>query len=135
MKPGILPPWAETLRLRLFASPVDAVVTLLCLYIVWRISVPLVDWLLIDATWSGTTREDCRSPGACWVFIRARFGQFMYGQYPIGERWRVDLLGLLIVGAAALKYINRVSDFLFVAARAVNDNGAGDVLWVPGQNR
>ncbi|MBN9064104.1 MAG: ATP:cob(I)alamin adenosyltransferase [Rhizobiales bacterium 65-9] len=40
-----------------------------------------------------------------------------------------------IVGAAALKYINRVSDFLFVAARAVNDNGAGDVLWVPGQNR
>lgn len=36
---------------------------------------------------------------------------------------------------AALKYINRVSDFLFVAARVVNDNGAKDVLWVPGQNR
>ena len=35
----------------------------------------------------------------------------------------------------ALKYINRVSDFLFVAARAVNDNGKADVLWVPGKNR
>ena len=118
MKPGILPPWAETLRLRLFASPVDAVVTLLCLYIVWRISVPLVDWLLIDATWSGTTREDCRSPGACWVFIRARFGQFMYGQYPIGERWRVDLLGLLIVGAAALlswRVLPRRREFVVLA--------------------
>ncbi|WP_095084855.1 cob(I)yrinic acid a,c-diamide adenosyltransferase [Mesorhizobium sophorae] len=34
-----------------------------------------------------------------------------------------------------LKYINRVSDFLFVAARAVNDNGNADVLWVPGKNR
>jgi cob(I)alamin adenosyltransferase len=34
-----------------------------------------------------------------------------------------------------LRYINRVSDFLFVAARAVNDNGKSDVLWVPGQNR
>ncbi|HUH49619.1 MAG TPA: cob(I)yrinic acid a,c-diamide adenosyltransferase [Mycoplana sp.] len=40
-----------------------------------------------------------------------------------------------IVSPEALKYINRVSDFLFVAGRAVNDNGESDVLWVPGQNR
>jgi len=39
------------------------------------------------------------------------------------------------VTPAALKYINRVSDFLFVAARVVNDNGAKDVLWVPGHYR
>ncbi len=40
-----------------------------------------------------------------------------------------------IVSAEAIKFMNRVSDFLFVAARAVNDNGERDVLWVPGQNR
>ncbi|MDR6432951.1 cob(I)yrinic acid a,c-diamide adenosyltransferase [Brucella pseudogrignonensis] len=40
-----------------------------------------------------------------------------------------------VVSKEALQYINRLSDFLFVAARAVNDNGAKDVLWVPGQNR
>ena len=39
------------------------------------------------------------------------------------------------VGAAALKYINRLSDFLFVASRFVNHHATGDVLWVPGQNR
>lgn len=39
------------------------------------------------------------------------------------------------VNPEGLKYINRVSDFLFVAARAVNDNGKRDVLWVPGKNR
>ena len=39
------------------------------------------------------------------------------------------------VNPEALKYLNRVSDFLFVAARAVNDNGSKDVLWVPGENR
>lgn len=39
------------------------------------------------------------------------------------------------VNPHALKYVNRVSDFLFVASRTVNDNGAGDVLWVPGENR
>ena len=39
------------------------------------------------------------------------------------------------VGGSALRYINRLSDFLFVAARYVNDKGKSDVLWVPGQNR
>ena len=39
------------------------------------------------------------------------------------------------VGAAALKYINRLSDYLFVASRFVNHHATGDVLWVPGQNR
>ena len=39
------------------------------------------------------------------------------------------------VSAAALKYVNRLSDFLFVASRYVNDRGRSDVLWVPGQNR
>lgn len=38
------------------------------------------------------------------------------------------------VGAAALKYMNRLSDFLFVASRYVNDRGAADVLWIPGKN-
>ena len=39
------------------------------------------------------------------------------------------------VGAPALRYINRLSDFLFVAARFANDKGKSDVTWVPGQNR
>lgn len=39
------------------------------------------------------------------------------------------------VSAAVVKYVNRLSDFLFVAARYVNGKGADDVLWVPGQNR
>jgi cob(I)alamin adenosyltransferase len=39
------------------------------------------------------------------------------------------------VSAAALKYVNRLSDFLFVASRHANEMGARDVLWVPGQNR
>ncbi|TDR56491.1 ATP:cob(I)alamin adenosyltransferase [Halomonas ventosae] len=35
----------------------------------------------------------------------------------------------------ALRYMNRLSDLLFVVARAANDNGASDVLWVPGANQ
>jgi len=39
------------------------------------------------------------------------------------------------VSSVALKYVNRLSDFLFVASRWLNDKGKADVLWVPGQNR
>lgn len=40
-----------------------------------------------------------------------------------------------IVSAEAIQYMNRLSDFLFVASRSVNGNGTNDVLWVPGKNR
>ena len=53
------------------------------------------------------------------------------------ERGIVELAGFPDepVGTAALKYVNRLSDHLFVASRYVNARGEGDVLWVPGQNR
>jgi cob(I)alamin adenosyltransferase len=51
------------------------------------------------------------------------------------ERAMVALAGGDPVNPAALAYINRLSDYLFVLARAINAAGDGDVLWVPGQNR
>jgi cob(I)alamin adenosyltransferase len=53
------------------------------------------------------------------------------------ERLMVELAGKQgeHVGSPALHYINRLSDFLFVASRYLNDKGAKDVLWIPGQNR
>lgn len=54
-----------------------------------------------------------------------------------GERLMVELKDQPgeSVTPAALKYVNRLSDFLFVAGRYANDRGVGDILWVPGQNR
>lgn len=53
------------------------------------------------------------------------------------ERMMVALTqdGAEHVNPEAIRYVNRASDFLFVAGRVVNDNGNVDVLWVPGQNR
>lgn len=53
------------------------------------------------------------------------------------ERLMTDLAGKdgEDVTEAALQYVNRLSDFLFVAAREANDHGAKDVLWKPGANR
>nr|CAD6597830.1 ATP:cob(I)alamin adenosyltransferase [Rhizobium sp. TCK] len=51
------------------------------------------------------------------------------------ERLMVELSRRETVAEPALQYINRLSDFLFVAARHANDDGKVDVLWVPGKNR
>ena len=89
------------IRKNLFATPFDAAVTLLCLWVVWRIVPPVVGWSLIDATWVGEGRDACQPGGACWVFVRARFGQFIYGFYPEELRWRVDAAALLLAAAVA----------------------------------
>jgi len=51
------------------------------------------------------------------------------------ERTAVAAAAKVALRAEALAYLNRLSDLLFVAARAMNRNGAGDVLWVPGASR
>ena len=84
----------------LFGTPLDAAITLACAALLAWAAIPLLRWFVLDATFRGTTREDCTGTGACWVFVRARFTQFMYGFYPGPERWRVDLAGALLVGAS-----------------------------------
>jgi len=90
------------MRRNLFGSPFEAVLTLLILCGLWFALRPLVDWALIDAHWSGQGRDACAGGGgACWVFVRARLGQFLYGFYPEAERWRVDV-GIALVALAAI---------------------------------
>ncbi len=51
------------------------------------------------------------------------------------ERLTVELAAAEPVNEAAVKYLNRLSDWFFVASRIANENGTADVLWVPGANR
>lgn len=51
------------------------------------------------------------------------------------ERLTVELSGVEDVNPAAVKYLNRLSDWFFVASRVANNDGKDDVLWVPGANR
>jgi len=90
------------LRTNLFSSPANIVLTLVCvLFIVWAVP-PLLRFFLIDAVWSGTDPDACLAspaqpqPGACWAFVRVWYSYFVYGFYPIGQRWRVDLFFLAL---------------------------------------
>jgi general L-amino acid transport system permease protein len=90
------------LRVNLFSSPLNIALTLLCVFLIAWVVPPLVRFLLVNATWSGNDREACLAssanpnPGACWAFIRVWFSYFVYGFYPIGQRWRVDVFFLAL---------------------------------------
>ena len=111
-KPDLPPPAMSVgvlawLRANLFSSWFNTLLTLVGIYLVYLILPPLLEWAIIKADWTGSTRADCSREGACWVFIGSRFGQFMYGFYPEELRWRVDLTVLFVVFGAAPLFLKR----------------------------
>ncbi len=85
------------LRQNLFSSPVNSLFTLAMIYLLYISIPPIIKWAFIDADWAGSTREACDSGGACWVFVKVRFSQFMYGFYPEDQTWRVNMAFLLLI--------------------------------------
>ena len=87
------------LRHNLFSSWGNALLTVVALYILWRLVDGIISWGIVNAVWTGEDGTACRveGTGACWVFIKAKFGQFIYGRYPDEERWRVDLVFAMAV--------------------------------------
>jgi general L-amino acid transport system permease protein len=109
MRAGVLG-W---LRENLFSSPLNIALTLVCLLLLAWVVPQLLRFFIIDAVWSGTDRRACIAspenpePGACWAFIRVWYSYFVYGFYPIGQRWRVDLFFLAL--AFGIAWLLRLS--------------------------
>jgi general L-amino acid transport system permease protein len=84
------------------------ILTILALALIaWAVP-HLVNWLFIQAVWSGPDRTFCATTiqggiqpdgwsGACWAFISAKYDQFIFGRYPLGERWRPAIVGILFI--------------------------------------
>ncbi|MBP0616262.1 amino acid ABC transporter permease [Jiella mangrovi] len=116
-KAALPPPESEVgplgiVRRNLFATPVDIVLSIAAgIVVVWGVW-GIFQWAVIDAVFTGSDREACLVEGgghggACWAFVKAKFGQFVYGVYPFDDRWRVDvlfvMLALLVAGLAIPK--------------------------------
>ena len=101
------------LRDNLLSTPFNIALTILIvLPLAWAIP-ELVKFLFLDAVWSGSDRDAClesvqhREIGACWPFVWERLPYFIYGSYPISERWRVDVFfAMLAVGIVWLLWLN-----------------------------
>ena len=101
------------LRENLLSSAFNIVLTILIvLLLAWAIP-EIVKFLVVDAVWTGNDREAClesvqhREIGACWPFVWERLPYFIYGSYPIPERWRVDVFFVMLaVGVVWLLWLN-----------------------------
>jgi general L-amino acid transport system permease protein len=117
-----LPPSASTgpigwLRHNLFSSVGNTLLTLASVWIIYAALSAIIEWGLLNATWEGADGSVCaREPdGACWPFVTAKFGQFMYGRYPDAERWRVDLTYALALAGLVPLMVPRVPGKLYSA--------------------
>ncbi len=87
------------IRENLFSNLTNSLLTVifgvLGFWLIWD----ALNWLVFNAVWSGGN-EACRANphAACWTFIGTRFDQFVYGFYEKSERWRVDLVLLILFG-------------------------------------
>jgi len=101
------------LRANLLSTPFNIALTILiALLFAWAIP-ELLKFLIIDAVWTGADRDACREVvqhreiGACWPFVWERWSYFVYGSYPIPERWRVDVFfALLALGVGWMLWLN-----------------------------
>ena len=119
--PDLPPPIRQTgpiawIRDNLFGSPLDVALTLIVGYVLVTLMPPLLNWAIFDASWSGETKQDCTGEGACWVFVKVRFTQFVYGFYPEAERWRVNITGLMLAGLGLWLLLPRAPAKGWVAA-------------------
>jgi general L-amino acid transport system permease protein len=101
------------LRDNLLSSPANIALTVACLALIAWALPPIARFFLIDAVWSGSDRAACLAspahpnPGACWAFVRVWLSYFVYGFYPLGERWRVDaFFGALALGIVWLAWLS-----------------------------
>jgi len=104
-----LPPPAGTvgvigwLKNNLFSSLSNTVLTLVSVYFLYLFIDSAINWFVLDAVVDANDKPGCRKQGdgACWAVIARRFDQFIYGFYPIAERWRLDTSFVLLFFAAA----------------------------------
>lgn len=93
------------LRTNLFSSPTNSLLTAICMILAYITITPFFDWAVVNSNFSGDTPETCTNSGACWVFIKSRFNQFIYGFYPKEHQWRINITFLVsILGLFYLIY-------------------------------
>ena len=108
--PEMPPPRTEVgvlgwLKHNLFSSPLNTVLTVLAIGLMWLVIPPIFEWMVLDAIWTADSRKECWDKmevpegAACWAFIKSRLNLFIYGFYPEASRWRVNLSFVLLIMA------------------------------------
>ncbi len=89
------------LRTNMFSGWFNTGLTLIAVYILWRIIPPIVDWVFLTSDVEGVDRFACTNSGACWAWLDQRIRQYLYGFYPADQIWRVNIAVILLFPALA----------------------------------
>ena len=88
----------------LFSSVFNSLISLFCIYLIIISLPPFIDWAFLSATFEGKLKTDCKTSGACWVFVKVWFEKFMYGFYPVENIWRINLSFLILILSIATSF-------------------------------
>ena len=88
----------------LFSSVFNSLISLFCIYLIIISLPPFIDWAFLSATFEGKLKTDCKTSGACWVFVKVWFEKFMYGFYPVENIWRINLSFLILILSIAASF-------------------------------
>ncbi len=92
----------------------NALLSLLIIFIVIKALPPFLSWFILDANFTGDSKDACTGSGACWAYIKAWFNRFMYGMYPNAEQWRINLsfISLAFLGSVGFFASERFKKYL-----------------------
>jgi len=93
-RPGGVLGW---LRVNLFSTVANTILTLLCVALLAVALPPLIRWGLIDAIWHAPDGQACRGDGACWAFIGEKYRFILFGFFPATETWRPAVVVVIFV--------------------------------------
>jgi general L-amino acid transport system permease protein len=103
--PMLAPPanmvgWRGWVMSNLFSNWKNTLLTVVAGYFLYIVLSNILSWAVFRAVWTGDNREACaiENAGACWPFVKAKFLQWIYGFYPIEQRWRANICFLLLAG-------------------------------------
>jgi len=86
------------------SSNFNAALTLVVIFVLIKFIPSLLNWFIFDADFSGNTKQDCTSDGACWVFVKVWLNRFVYGMYPDTEQWRINTAFFMLFGLVGASF-------------------------------
>lgn len=108
-------PVLRWMRENLVSSPLNTVVTIICVVALIYTVPDLINWGLLEAVFSASSHEDCRAAtGACWAVIAEKHRPMFFGVYPYEEHWRLILALCIYIGAVGLTMLPRCWSYSFL---------------------
>ncbi len=96
--------YLDVLNKNINSSNFNAFLTLITLFLIIKSIPPLLNWFILEANFSGNSKEDCTGNGACWVFIKVWFNRLMYGLYPDLEQWRINAAFIILFALVGITF-------------------------------